>query len=61
METRLSRFTEKERLMVAALVKNLNDPCGKNKNSVFARLGKYILKADSYDPLSEKNDELDSN
>jgi pimeloyl-ACP methyl ester carboxylesterase len=59
MKTRLSRLTDKERLTREDLVKILNDPKSKNKNSVFAQLGKLISKVDSLDPLPDKNDEYE--
>lgn len=49
--TRLSRLTKEERTTADNLSKILDDPNGKDKNKVFAQLGEYIPKADSYDPL----------
>jgi pimeloyl-ACP methyl ester carboxylesterase len=51
MKTRLSRLDEKDRSEVHTLIKTLDDSTVSDKNIPFARLGKLISRADSYDPL----------
>jgi pimeloyl-ACP methyl ester carboxylesterase len=51
METRLSRLGEEERAEALSLMETLDDPAIGDKNTLMARLGKLISKADSYDPL----------
>ncbi len=53
--TRLSRLTEEERAEVEALSRALADPDNKDRNDAFAKLGEYIFKADSFDPLPYKD------
>lgn len=55
MKTRLSRLTEKEQQEINVLSEILNNPSIKDKNRIFTRLGEIILKADSYDPIPDKN------
>lgn len=59
MNTRLGRLTEREHVQFDNLLNILNNPQSKNKDTVFAQLGNYIFKADSYAPLPDKNDELE--
>ena len=49
--TRLSRLTEEEIVAVDSLSRTLDDPNATDKNRVFAELGNYISRADSFDPL----------
>jgi pimeloyl-ACP methyl ester carboxylesterase len=56
METRLSRLGKEEKSKTLALMKTLNGPTIKDKNIPFARLGKLISKADSYNPLPHDNE-----
>lgn len=53
METRLSRLSNTDRLTVESLLEILSNPTGKDKNKVWAKIGKYLPKTDSYAPLSE--------
>ena len=53
--TRLSRLREEERATVQDLFRALADPGNEDRNSTFARIGEYILKADSFDPLPYEN------
>ncbi len=50
-DTRLSRLTEEEIVAVDSLSRTLDDPNATDKNRVFAELGNYISRADSFDPL----------
>lgn len=49
--TRLSRLTEEEIVAVDSLSRTLDDPNTTDKNRVFAELGNYMSRADSFDPL----------
>jgi pimeloyl-ACP methyl ester carboxylesterase len=49
--TRLSRLTEEEIIAVDSLSRTLDDPNAEHKNRVFAELGNYMSRADSFDPL----------
>ena len=51
METRLGRLTEGEKTAVTALFKALDNPDTQDKNTILARLGRIIAKADTCDPL----------
>jgi pimeloyl-ACP methyl ester carboxylesterase len=51
VKTRLSRLSKEEREEAIPLMANLNDPATEGKNTLMARLGKLISKADSYNPL----------
>jgi len=51
MSTRLSRLSDGDKAEALSLMDTLNDPCIEDKNTLMARLGKLISKADSYDPL----------
>jgi pimeloyl-ACP methyl ester carboxylesterase len=59
MEIRLSRLNQQEKEEVLSLFKILDDPCVEDKDTLFARLGKLISKADSYDPLPHKSEILE--
>ncbi len=49
--TRLSRLTGEEIVAIDSLSRTLDDPNATDKNRVFAQLGNYISRADSFDPL----------
>jgi len=51
MKTRLSRLSEEDRAEALLLIGNLEDSAIGDKNTLMARFGKLISKADSYDPL----------
>jgi len=51
MKTRLSRLREEEREEALSLLETLNAPAIEDKNTLMARFGKLISKADSYNPL----------
>jgi pimeloyl-ACP methyl ester carboxylesterase len=57
METRLGRLNDKEQIHLRTLLHGLNNPAGRNKNQMFAQLGKILTHADSFLPLrqNEKN------
>jgi pimeloyl-ACP methyl ester carboxylesterase len=57
LPTRLSRLSEAERLEVFSLVEALNDPAT-DKNALMARFGGLMDRADSFDPLPQKNELL---
>ena len=59
MKTRLSRLNEKDKSEFHALMKTLDDSTVSDKNMSFARLGKLISRADSYDPLPQNNEVLE--
>ena len=58
MKTRLGRLNDEERSEVLYLMETLSDPSVKNKNTLMARLGELISKADSYDTLSHDSEIL---
>jgi len=59
METRLSRLGEEERAEALSLMETLGDPAIEDKNSLMARFGDLISKADSFDPLPCDNEVLE--
>jgi pimeloyl-ACP methyl ester carboxylesterase len=59
MNIRLNRLCEEEKTEVLSLTKALDDPAVMHKNTVMARFGQLISKADSYDPLSHKSEILE--
>jgi len=59
MTTRLSRLSTEEKTEVLSLMKTLIDPATGDKNTLLARFGKLISKADSYDPLPHKSEGLE--
>ncbi len=59
MKTRLGLLSEEERAEVLSLTEALNDPAIADKNTLMARLGKLISKADSYDPLPFESEVLE--
>jgi pimeloyl-ACP methyl ester carboxylesterase len=58
LETRLSRLSEKEKLQVTLLVDSLNETQPGEKNTLFAKLGKSLSKADAYDPIEDSSEEI---
>jgi len=54
--TRLSRLTEEEIVAVDSLSRTLDEPNATDKNRVFAELGSYISRADSFDPLPDESE-----
>ncbi len=59
MKTRLSRLGEEDRAEVLSLMDSLDAPAIGDKNTLMARLGKLISKADSYDPLPSDDEVLE--
>ena len=59
METRLSRLSEEEKREFKSIFKTLDDPTTYDKDTVFARLGVLVSKADAYDLEIDKPDEID--
>ena len=59
MKTRLSRLGEEGRAEALSLMEALNNPAIGDKNTPFARLGKLIGEADSYDPLPYDSEVLE--
>jgi len=59
MKTRLNRLSEVEREEALFLMETLSDPTTLDKNTLMARLGKLISKADAYDPLPHDNEMLE--
>jgi pimeloyl-ACP methyl ester carboxylesterase len=58
-QTRLSRLSEEEKEEALSLMGVLNDPAVADKNTPMARLGKLIVRADSYDPLPRDDEVLE--
>jgi len=58
-ETRLSRFSDKERSEALDLMRKLSDPDTADKDTIMCRFGKLISKADSYSPVSCKSEILE--
>jgi pimeloyl-ACP methyl ester carboxylesterase len=58
-ETREGRLSEKDKSELLALEKALNDPGATDKNTVFARFGELMSKADSYDLLPVDEEKID--
>ena len=59
MKTRLSRLSAEEGAEVLSLLETLNGPAIGDKNTLMARLGRLISKADSYDPLPYDSEVLE--
>lgn len=59
METRLNRLDGEKSAEAHSLMMILNDLAPGDKNTAFARLGKLIYKADSYDPVSYEDEALE--
>lgn len=60
METRMSRLSEKERKKINLLFDNLKELKGKEKESAFSEIGKLINKADSFSPISYKDEVIEA-
>ena len=58
-ETRLSRLDDGGREEAHSLMEHLNDPAIEDKNSLMARLGELISRADSYDPLPHDDEVIE--
>lgn len=61
IETRLKRLNEDERLKFYELVEEIYNSSNSDKNSAFAKLGKLIMRADSYKPVCKSNVKLECN
>jgi len=59
METRLKRLSAGEREEALSLTRALKDPALSGKDGLFARLGKLLAAADSYDPVEADDDVLE--
>jgi len=59
MKTRSRRLGEEEREKAISLMKVLEAPATKDKNTVIAQFGDLMFKADSYDPLPHDSDVLE--
>ena len=59
METRLSRLDRQAGSEAVSLMAALEDPATPDKNALFARLGRLMTKADSYEPLSQESEILE--
>jgi pimeloyl-ACP methyl ester carboxylesterase len=59
LETRLNRLSEENGTEVESIIEILNDPAVKDKNTVFARFGALLSKADAYDPIIHKSEVID--
>ena len=58
-ETRLSRLSEDERSEVLSLTEDLKDPAIRDKDAIFAQLGKLFTRADAFDPLTLDTEDLE--
>ncbi len=58
-EARLARLDETHRREVHTLFNKLNDPDTRDKDLVFARLGKLFTVTDAYDPQTLETDEIE--
>ena len=54
METRLSRLDQQAGSELVSLMTALEDPATSDKNALFARLGRLMTDADTYEPLSQE-------
>ena len=59
MDTRLSRLSAGERIELNALIDILNESASPDKDSVLARLGRLMSKADAYRPLPGGDENLE--
>jgi pimeloyl-ACP methyl ester carboxylesterase len=59
MDTRLSRLKEREKEELFTLIDILDEPAARDKDSVLARLGRLMAKADAYHPLPGVDDSLE--
>jgi len=58
-ETRLSRFSDKERSEALDLMRKLSDPDTADKDTIMCRFEELISKADSYSPIPYKSEILE--
>jgi len=58
-KTRLNRLSQKDRKEAESLIRVLNDPAAEDKGKVFSRLGELFLRADAYDPITQKSESVD--
>ena len=58
-ETRLNRLSEEERTEFESIFRTLDDSATEDKDTVFARLGALVSKADAYDPDIDKSEGID--
>jgi pimeloyl-ACP methyl ester carboxylesterase len=61
MSTRSDRLSPHERIILKSFVTKLNDPKSRDKNRIFAELGKIIENADSCDPLIHTDEGVEYN
>jgi pimeloyl-ACP methyl ester carboxylesterase len=59
LQTRLNRLSLKDRTEAKSIIEILDDPAVKDKNTVFARFGALLSKADTYDPIVHKSELID--
>lgn len=59
MNTRLNRLTNEERSTIESLLATLNNPTNNDKNKIWANVGTYLPKTDSYDPLPQHSEILE--
>jgi pimeloyl-ACP methyl ester carboxylesterase len=59
METRLGRLGAEEREETLSLMAALNYPSAEDKNTLMARLGELLSRADTYDPLPHDDEVLE--
>jgi len=57
-QTRLNRLNAAERKEFESVLKTLDDPAIKEKNTVFTKLGALATKADAYDPEIDNAEEI---
>ncbi|HEX7400672.1 MAG TPA: alpha/beta hydrolase [candidate division Zixibacteria bacterium] len=58
-KTRLNRLSKEERNEIEFLFKIVENPKAKNISSAFGRIGELFSKADTYDPIKQKPEEID--
>ncbi|MBW2610378.1 MAG: alpha/beta hydrolase [Deltaproteobacteria bacterium] len=58
-DTRFGRLSEEERVEVKALLKVMDNPVVKDKETTFSRFGALFSKADAYDPVTWESEEVD--
>lgn len=56
LQARLNRLGEKDGTEAKSIIEILNDPAVEDKNTVFARFGALLSKADAYDPIAYKSE-----
>ena len=52
-ETRMGRLDDEQRSEFVALVSNMNDVAGAEKDSYLARLGELVSRSDDFDPIPD--------